>query len=65
MAANIQFVFYRNASGNVLVKVLLNEEEASLPLKTAGPYYQWTDFQDYYEDVLSHIPNVRSSVGNK
>ena len=62
MAANIQFIFYKNSVGNVLVKVLLNEEEVKLPLKTAGPYYQWTEFQDYYEEVLSHIPNVRSSV---
>lgn len=65
MAANIQFVFYRNVSGNVLVKVLLNEEEVNLPLKSAGPYYQWHEFQDYYEDVLSHIANVRSSVKSK
>lgn len=42
MAANAQFVFYRNAAGKVLVKVLVNEEEASLPEKYGkGPYYEW------------------------
>ena len=35
MAANIQFVFYKNPKrpkDDVLVKVLLNEEEVTLPL---------------------------------
>ena len=36
MRANIQFIFYRrNASDkDIIVKVLLNENEASLPVKT-------------------------------
>lgn len=49
MAANIQFVFYRNAEGNVLVKVLHNEREVTLPgLKTKNsPYYEWKDVRQY------------------
>ena len=52
MAANIQFVFYapkKGKAGDVLVKVLLNGEEAQLGnLKTVdGPYYEWTAVKDY------------------
>ena len=65
MAANLQLVFYRKGdnSKDVLVKVLLNEEETTLPIKAySGPYYRWSDVQDYYEDLLSHIRGVE---GNK
>ena len=51
MAANIQFVFYRRNKHdhNILFKVLLNENEAMLPLPThMAPYYHWNDFRDYY-----------------
>ena len=56
MAANIQFVFYRkNAKDkDVLVKVLLNENEATLPLPTdCAPYYHWSDFRKFYMDKLN------------
>ena len=51
MAANLQFVFYRkNATDkDMLFKVMLNENEATLPLKAvSGPYYRWKDFRDFY-----------------
>ena len=51
MAANIQFIFYRkNAKDkDVLLKVLLNENEATLPISTdCAPYYHWNDFRDFY-----------------
>lgn len=56
MGANIQLVFYRSSpdDDDVLVKVLLNENEATLPLKTdMAPYYHWRDFRKYYLDKLS------------
>ena len=46
MGANIQLVFYRRNTGNkdVLVKVLLNENEATLPIKSnTAPYYKWSE----------------------
>lgn len=55
MGANIQLVFYRrNRNDNdVLVKVLLNENEATLPVKTdCAPYYHWSDFKKYYLNKL-------------
>ena len=48
MATNLQFVFYRNKANDVLVKVLLNEDEATLPIKSdVAPYYHWNDFKEY------------------
>lgn len=51
MAANIQLIFYRSNPDDkdVLVKVLHNEEEATLPLPDdLAPYYRWADFRSYY-----------------
>lgn len=54
MACNIQFVFYRKKDNpDILVKVLLNEKEARLPLNTdIAPYYHWNDVSDYYRKKL-------------
>lgn len=58
MAANVQFVFYKPQSGvhsadDVLVKVLLNEDEATLPVETdCAPYYRWSDVRKHYLALL-------------
>lgn len=51
MASNLQFVFYRKSptDQDVIFKVLLCEDEATLPIKTdIAPYYHWRDFKDYF-----------------
>ncbi|PJI21780.1 histidine phosphatase family protein [Prevotella intermedia] len=58
MAANIQLVFYKNPKNpkaDLLVKALLNEEEATMPLPaTSIPYYyRWSDFRKFYLDLLN------------
>ena len=56
MGANIQFIFYKpkKGKGDILMKVLLNENEARLPLTpVSGPYYRWTDFRDYFTKKLA------------
>jgi hypothetical protein len=65
MASNIQMVFYRKKdsadshalgtrSQDVLVKVLLNERECRLPIKSdRHPYYRWADLRQYYVDKLN------------
>ena len=55
MAANVQFVFYRKSvGGEILVKVLLNEREVSLPVKSKlAPYYNWRDVEGYYRAKLN------------
>ena len=55
MAANMQFIFYRESPSDedVIFKILLNEEEATLPLESSiAPYYRWSDFRDYYLQKL-------------
>ena len=50
MAANIQFIFFnprKGKSGDTLVKVLLNGEEAHLGDLEGFPYYRWDDVKAY------------------
>lgn len=63
MGSNIQIIFYRpidrhgENADNVLVKVLLNEAEATLPATpVVGPYYRWADLRDYYTSKLASRP---------
>lgn len=51
MAGNLQIIFYRKnaADKEPLIKVLLNEKEATLPLPSdLAPYYRWSDFREFY-----------------
>ena len=50
MAANLQLVFYRSKrTPEILVKVLYNGHEASLPIPQVAPsFYSWTAFKEYY-----------------
>ena len=56
MGCNIQLVFYRpkKGQGDILVKALLNEREAYLPIETDNwPYYNWQDLRQYYLDKIA------------
>lgn len=57
MGCNIQVVFYRPQdkrlrADDVLVKILLNEHEATLPITpdtaAGAPYYRWSDVRDHF-----------------
>lgn len=63
MACNLQWVFYRNdKDDDILVKFLLNEHEATLPVETEQwPYYEWSDVRDYLTDKLNRIPDIKLS----
>lgn len=63
---NIQMVFYRpvgttgNDADKILVKVLFNEHEATLPFTpVTGPYYRWSDLKTYYERKLDTVIDWR------
>ena len=65
MGSNIQMIFYRPENDktispdNVLVKVLLNEAEASLPIvPVQGSYYRWNDLRQYYMKKLDAFPSL-------
>ena len=64
MGANLHFVFYRSKRNpKVLFKVLLNGEEAHLPLKTDNwPYYDWDDFKLHaYRPVMGKVEEVQTT----
>ena len=54
MGSNIQMVFYKNKAGNVLVKILYNEKETTIPALKAvsGPYYEWSDLKAYLLNLI-------------
>ena len=54
MASNIQLVFYRHDNNpDILVKILLNEEEQTIPVESdIAPYYRWKDVEAYYRAKL-------------
>lgn len=55
LSANIQWIIYSNGKEKQ-VKVLLNEREVALPVKTNYyPYYRWEDIQHYYLEKLHMI----------
>ena len=51
MATNVQFIFFRNPAGDVLVRVMHNERDAVLPIEGGGPYYHWNVFRDYCKSL--------------
>ena len=66
MAANIQFVFYRRDKNDtdVVLKVLLNENEARLPIPTdMAPYYHYRDFREFYVEKLQKYELERAAQG--
>ena len=50
MASNIQLVFYRKEGAEVLVKLLFNEKEITVPSLTpvTGPYYSWEGLKKHW-----------------
>ena len=61
MAANIQLVFFRprkGRSGDTLVKVLLNGEEAHLGDLAGFPYYRWDDVRAYLKSRVAQFTTV-------
>lgn len=58
MGANIQWIFYQSNQPHqpILIKVMLNEREVHLPLKTDNyPYYRWDEVKQFYENKLSKL----------
>ena len=55
MATNLQLIFYRNAEGHTLVKILYNERESTIPGMKAvsGPYYEWNKIRERFISLLN------------
>jgi hypothetical protein len=57
MASNFQMIFYRNRKGDVIVKMLYNERETTIPaLKPwKGTYYKWPELREYFMNIMNSI----------
>ena len=70
MGGNVQWVFFRNKKGEVIVKFLLNEQEATLPesvpfYKDAKgierhPYYRWEDVRKFYQAKIDYWEDFKA-----
>ena len=70
MGGNVQWVFFRNKQGDVIVKFLLNEQEATLPEsvpfykdakgKELRPYYRWEDVRKFYQAKIDYWEDYKA-----
>jgi len=53
MATNCQMIFYQNKKGEVLTKVLYNEQEVLIPgiEPVSGPYYRWEELKAHFLEL--------------
>jgi len=60
-AATLLFVFYKNKKGDILFKLVLNENEAVLPDLTPveGVYYRWSDFRAWTDKIRAEHPEIK------
>ncbi len=59
MAANLQMVFYRNASGDVLVRMLHNEHDFTLPIAPAyDGLYRWTEVRAMMDGRIHRLRHL-------
>ena len=55
MGTNIQVIFFDNKQEDILVKILLNEGECTLPIGSeTAPYYKWSDVKAYWQSQTSY-----------
>ncbi len=65
MGSNVQMIFFRPTAtdGDVLVQVLLNEDECTLPQElspVSGTFYKWQDVRAYYLNKIDAYERTRS-----
>lgn len=65
MGGNVQWIFFRNKKGEVIVKFLLNEEEATLPQEVPfyndmKPFYRWEDVRKFYQAKIDFWENYKA-----
>lgn len=60
MAANLQMIFYRNSSGDVLVRLLHNEKDFAIPIPEVKPhFYRWTDIKNFVRQRIHDLGHMR------
>lgn len=64
MSLNTQFVFYKNRSGDILVRLLYNERDVEIPIPDCGTkyFYRWSDFRDYASRRIALAQGIIAST---
>ena len=70
MGSNLQLIFFKNKKGTILVRALLDEKEAKLPVEcykddkgVEYPYfYEWNKLEKYYRDILAKWTRIRAEL---
>lgn len=70
MGSNLQLIFFKNRKGTVLVRALLNEKEATLPVECHKDskgneypfFYEWSKVEQYYRKVLSDWTRIKDGL---
>ena len=60
MAGTLLFVFYKNKQDDILFRLVLNENDATLPdLKPVeGSFYRWSDFRAMADQIIKDHPEL-------
>lgn len=70
MGSNLQLIFFKNKKGTILVRALVDEKEAKLPVEcykddkgVEYPYfYEWNKLEKYYRDILNKWTRIRAEL---
>ncbi|MCQ2068172.1 MAG: histidine phosphatase family protein [Bacteroidaceae bacterium] len=70
MASNLQLIFFKDKKGKILVRALVDEKEAKLPVEcykdakgVEYPYfYEWDKLEKYYRDILNKWTRIRAEL---
>ena len=70
MASNLQLIFFKNKKGTILVRALVDEKEARLPVEcykdskgVEYPYfYEWNKLEKYYRDILAKWTRIKAEL---
>jgi hypothetical protein len=66
MGANLQMLLYRNTKGEVLVRLLLNENDITLPIECkSAPFYPWSSFRTLVEENMAKLDREREEIHSK
>ena len=70
MGSNLQLIFFKDKSGKILVRALLDEREATLPVecykdakgKEYNYFYEWDKVEKYYRDILAKWDKIKAEL---
>ena len=70
MGSNLQLIFFKDKKGTILVRALLDEREAKLPVecykdakgKEYTYFYEWDKVEKYSRDILARWTSIRAEL---